>query len=473
MIGSVIGNYRILEKLGEGGMGTVYRGIDMMLEREVAIKALRAELTSNPELAERFRAEAVTLAKLNHPNIATLHTFFRQGNEFFMVMEFVRGETLDNFLRRAGAMETERAVTLFCQALEGIGHAHSLGIIHRDIKPANMMLTMNGSIKVMDFGIARVLGTSRMTRQGNIVGTIEYMSPEAIQGYDVDARSDIYSLGMLLFEMLTGRLPFVADSEFKMMMAQIQQAPPPPRTFAPHIPLSIEQAIMRSLAKNPDARFQGVVEFRQALEKGLRGSTAATAIAPPAMPPTRMGAPPAFEGAMNPTRMAADPQAMAPTVAIPANQQWPGQIATPPSSYPHYPQPQYQQTPPFGQLVPASSGFNWKPFAIVAFVIVLLGAGAFAVMNFMKKDPPKPPAIEKTVVPEPSPPAPPSSNQPAVQPLPGGGTSETAVAPPPETVDEKEAGKKPSGRRSETAAREAAARERARRRQEARRLLDQ
>ncbi len=484
MIGSVIGNYRIVEKLGEGGMGTVYRGIDMMLEREVAIKALRAELTSNPELAERFRAEAITLAKLNHPNIATLHTFFRQGNEFFMVMEFVRGEPLDDFLRRAGAMPVERAVTLFCQALEGIGHAHSLGVIHRDIKPANMMIAVNGSMKVMDFGIARVLGTSRMTRQGNIVGTIEYMSPEAIQGYDVDARSDIYSLGILLFEMITGRLPFVADSEFKMMMAQIQQAPPPPRSFAPHIPLAVEQAIMRSLAKNPDARFQGVIEFRRTLEMGLQGSPAATVAAPPAMqqqamPPTRMGAsptaPPAFEGAMNPTRMAADPQAMTPTVALPASQTWPPQqTATPPSSYPQYQQPQYQQTPPFGQAVASSSGFNWKPFAIVAIVVVMLGAGAFAVMNFMKKDPPaNPSVVEKTIAPEPPASPPPASNQPAVQPFPGGAKTEEVVSPPPETADNTEAGKRPQSRRNDAAAREAAARERERKRREAKRLLDQ
>lgn len=474
MIGSVIGNYRIVEKLGEGGMGTVYRGIDMMLEREVAIKALRAELTSNPELAERFRAEAVTLAKLNHSNIATLHTFFRQGNEFFMVMEFVKGETLDNFLRRAGAMAVERAVTLFCQALDGIGHAHSLGIIHRDIKPANMMIAMNGSMKVMDFGIARVLGTSRMTRQGNIVGTIEYMSPEAIQGYDVDARSDIYSLGILLFEMITGRLPFVADSEFKMMMAQIQQAPPAPRSFAPHIPLAIEQAIMRSLAKNPDARFQGVIEFRRALEFGLQGSTAATVSAPPAMPPTRMGASPgaphAFEGAMNPTRMAADPQAMTPTVALPVNQTWPPQqMATQPPSYPQYPQPQYQQTPPFGQMVVSSSRFNWKPFAVAAVIVVLLGAAAFAVMNFMKKDPPPKPQVENPPSSSQPAPPPPASNQPAViQPLPSSGKPETVVTPPPETADKADAGKRSQGRRNE-----AAARERERKRREAKRLLDQ
>src|SRR5499427_9767867 len=214
MIGNLIGNnYKITEKIGEGGMGSVYKGVDVMLEREVAIKVLRPELARQPDIVERFRSEAVTLAKLNHPNIATLFSFLRQGEDFFMVMEFVRGQTLDNLIRRSGAMPCDRAIGLFCQALEGIDHAHRMGIVHRDIKPANMMLTENGTLKVMDFGIARVLGTSRMTRQGNIVGTIEYMSPEAIQGQEVDLRTDIYSLGILLYELLTGRLPFDSDTE--------------------------------------------------------------------------------------------------------------------------------------------------------------------------------------------------------------------------------------------------------------------
>jgi serine/threonine protein kinase len=265
MIGSVLGNYKILDKIGEGGMGAVYKGVDLMLEREVAIKALRPELASQPQVVERFRAEAVTLAKLNHPNIATLHSFFRQGDDYFMVMEFVRGETLDDLLRRFGGMSCDRALPLFCQALEGIDHAHKMGIVHRDIKPANMMLTELGSIKVMDFGIARVLGSARMTRQGNIIGTIEYMSPEQVRGHETDSRSDIYSLGILLYEMLTGRVPFASHSEYELMRSQIEDAPTPPRDFSPNIPLPIEEAIMRALAKKPEARFQTAGEFRRVL----------------------------------------------------------------------------------------------------------------------------------------------------------------------------------------------------------------
>ncbi len=266
MIGNIIGsNFKIIAKLGEGGMGAVYKGVDMMTEREVAIKALRPELASQPEVAERFRSEAVTLAKLNHPNIATLYNFFRQGDEYYMVLEFVRGETLDSLLSQHGAMPVAQAVPLFCKVLEGIDHAHEEGIIHRDIKPANMMLTTKGNLKVLDFGIARILGTARMTKAGHLIGTIEYMAPEQVKGLETDARSDIYSLGMLLYELLTGRVPFDIQNEFELMSAQINQMPVPPRQLNPNIPVEVEEAIMHAVAKDPDARYQTAGDFREVL----------------------------------------------------------------------------------------------------------------------------------------------------------------------------------------------------------------
>lgn len=265
MIGKVVGNYKIQAKLGEGGMGAVYQGVDTMLDREVAIKALRPELASQTAVVERFRSEAVTLAKLHHPNIATLYSLFRQGDELYMVLEFVRGETLDEILNRRGALPAEEVIPVFCQILDGINHAHEFGIIHRDIKPANMMLTEDGKLKVLDFGIARLLGTNRMTRAGNIIGTLEYMSPEQVKGQETDARSDIYALGMMLYEILTGRLPFETENEFELMKLQIESLPPIPRSINPSIPQVIEEAIMRSIQKNPENRFQTAGEFRETL----------------------------------------------------------------------------------------------------------------------------------------------------------------------------------------------------------------
>jgi serine/threonine-protein kinase len=262
MIGQIVGDYKIEQKLGEGGMGEVFRGVDLMLEREVAIKFLRPELASQPQVVERFRSEAVTLAKLNHPNIATLYRFVRQGDSFFMALEFVRGVTLDHIIQHNGAIPVDQAVPIFCQVLDGIQHAHDFGIIHRDIKPANMMRTEKGTLKVLDFGIARILGTARMTRQGNIIGTIEYMSPEQVRGMDTDERSDIYSLGMLLYEMLTGRCPFDMQNEFELMKAQIEHYPVPPRQLNPAIPEVVEQAIWRSIQKDPVQRFQSASDFR-------------------------------------------------------------------------------------------------------------------------------------------------------------------------------------------------------------------
>ena len=314
MIGQIIGNYKIEEKIGEGGMGAVYRGVDTMLDREVAIKALRPELASQDSIVERFRTEAVTLAKLNHPNIATLFSLFRHGEELYMVLEFVRGETLDSILKRRGALPADEAIPVFCQVMDGIDHAHELGIVHRDIKPANMMLTEKGTLKVLDFGIARLLGSARMTRAGNIIGTLEYMAPEQVRGQETDGRSDIYALGMMLYEVLTGRLPFDSENEFELMKMQTEQTPVAPRELNPNIPVAVEEAIMRAIKKDPDQRFQTAGDFREMLmESGLgsdgvlRGSTGAFRKGTPSRPPISNPGSVSGEAAMagaNPTRLA-------------------------------------------------------------------------------------------------------------------------------------------------------------------------
>lgn len=265
MIGSRLGNYRITEKIDSGGMGEVFKGVDLMLEREVAIKMLRPELACQPQVVERFRQEAMTLARLNHPHIATLYSFLRDGDDYFMVMEYVAGLTVAEIIRRQGAMPLSAAILLILQALDGLGHAHSLGIIHRDIKTSNLMVSTAGALKLMDFGIARVLGSARLTREGRLIGTLEYMSPEQIRGQETDARSDLYSLGILLYEILSGRVPFQSGSDYELMRSQVEVAPPPPRQFAPHIPESVERIILRALAKEPEDRFQSAAEFREAI----------------------------------------------------------------------------------------------------------------------------------------------------------------------------------------------------------------
>jgi len=410
MIGSVVGNYKIIDKIGEGGMGSVFKGVDLMLEREVAIKMLRPELAQQPNVVERFRTEAVTLAKLNHPNVATLHSFFRQGVDFFMVMEFVRGETLDHVIKTRGAMPCDQAIQLIGMSLEGIDHAHKMGIIHRDIKPANMMLTETGSIKVMDFGIARVLGTDRMTKVGHLIGTVEYMSPEQVRGEETDARSDIYSLGILLYEMLTGRVPFNSTSEYELMRCQIEDAPTPPRTFAPHIPLPVEQAIMRSLAKRREARYQSASEFRSMLLQ-TTGSPAGSSrdsaariggyVAPATIADQAMRSGPPSGDVLKATRLG-DPSMVPPMSAA---QMRDTRLATPDAGHVqsapgYYPQ---QMSQPGSSFL---SKLNWKHFAGAGAVLVaLVGLTTFALVGGSKPTAPATPAVQPAVNPNASAPA--------------------------------------------------------------------
>lgn len=267
MIGTQISQYRLIEKLGEGGMGVVYKGVDELLDRVVAVKLVSSELAANPDLLERFKSEAKVQATLSHPNVATLYSYLVWEGRAVMVMEFIEGETLQQMVARRGPIPSEIAIPLFKQALQGVGAAHRRGIVHRDIKPANIMVNGEGLIKVMDFGIAKVLGATGTTRTNLQMGTVWYMAPEQVLNRPVDARTDIYSLGVTLYELLSGQVPFRANSEYEVLSAHVQREPELPTQHYPHIPRSCVAAVMRALAKEPEKRFASTDEFSSALDQ--------------------------------------------------------------------------------------------------------------------------------------------------------------------------------------------------------------
>jgi serine/threonine protein kinase len=265
----IVGPYAIQGLLGSGGIGQVYAALDQDLGRRVALKALRPEFSEDPDLLERFRNEAANLARLNHPNITTLYSLYRDANSqrqsVFMVMEMVNGETLEAILARAGRFNTRGCLAVMAQAVAGLSYAHSVGIIHRDIKPSNMMLNDAGLLKITDFGIARVQGSQRLTRHGAVVGTLNYIAPEQIKGHESDERSDLYSLACVLYELLSGRKPFVGLTEYELIRAQLEVEPEPLSASIPDLEPLIDRAVMRALAKNPDDRFASVGEFAEML----------------------------------------------------------------------------------------------------------------------------------------------------------------------------------------------------------------
>ena len=270
MVGQNVGKYKILDKIGRGGMGTVYRAIDETLHRDVAIKVLNAEL-NDPEVAKRFRAEAITVARLSHPGIATIYELFEHEGEWLMVMEFVRGETLEGMVSRMGPLSAQRAAELCMQTLAALAHAHSMGVVHRDLKPANVMITENGAVKVMDFGIARVSGSEHLTNAGFMMGTPAYMAPEQVRGGDVDARADLYAMGVVFYRLTTSKLPFKGDTAFSMVQSQVNDPPTPALSFRHDLPAWVDEVVNRALEKAPEQRFQSAAEFHEAFARCLAG----------------------------------------------------------------------------------------------------------------------------------------------------------------------------------------------------------
>jgi serine/threonine-protein kinase len=263
-VGQHIGDYEILSILGVGGMGKVYKVRNVIADRVEAMKILLPDLSSNQSLAERFLREIRLLATLNHPNIAALRTALTFQNQLVMVMEFVEGETLANRLNRA-SLSTAETVKYADQILSALSYAHKQNIIHRDIKPANMMLTSQGVVKLMDFGIARSSTDGSLTSTGTTLGSLNYMPPEQVRGEAADARSDIYSFGVSLYEMLTGKLPFKGDSQYSLMTAHLNETPPAPITLRGDLPPALSEIIMMAIAKDPNNRFQSADAFRAAL----------------------------------------------------------------------------------------------------------------------------------------------------------------------------------------------------------------
>ena len=259
-----IGDYQILDELGSGGMGRVWRVRNVISDRIEAMKVLLPDLAGRQELAARFLREIKLMASLNHPNIAQLRTAFTADNQLYMVMEYVEGTTMADKLER-GAIAVPDALNYIGQVLSAVSYAHQQNVIHRDIKPANMMITPQGVVKLMDFGIARGGEDRSLTMTGTTMGSLSYMSPEQVKGEPTDARSDLYSVGVSLYEMVTGQRPFVATSDYSIMAAHVKEAPKPPAELHPGLPAALNEIILMSIAKDPALRFQTADAFRNAL----------------------------------------------------------------------------------------------------------------------------------------------------------------------------------------------------------------
>lgn len=274
------GRYEIIEALGEGGMGKVYRAFDLRIRDEVAIKVLRPEISADKKIIERFSNELKFARQITHKNVCRMHEFHEDGQTFFITMEYVRGEDLKRLIRRTKQLAPGTAVSIAKEICEGLAEAHNLGLVHRDLKPQNIMVDGEGNAKIMDFGIARSLRVKGLTGEGAMIGTLEYMSPEQVEGREADQRADIYAVGVILYEMVTGQVPFDGDTPLSVALKHKTETPRDPREINPQLPSELGRVILKCLAKDKEKRYQSAIDLISDLGDIQKGVPAAERLIP-------------------------------------------------------------------------------------------------------------------------------------------------------------------------------------------------
>jgi serine/threonine protein kinase len=361
--------YQLDERQGSGGMAMVYRAQDLMLERTVAIKLLRADFSKDPDFRERFRQEAKAAANLSHPNIVTVHDFGLDSGRLFIVMEFVPGTDLKTIIQQRGRFPIEEAIALMVQACAGLGYAHRAGLVHCDVKPQNMLVTPDRRLKVVDFGIARALSTIAPEEQADIVwGSPQYFSPEQAAGNAPSPASDVYSLGVILYEMLTGQLPFSAPGAEELARMHREVPPPSPRKINPDIPPKLEQIILKVLSKEPSARYRAADQLGRVLVTFSQQSPTVATIPAPGFPQPDSPSQDAEDNNAWQPIPAASPAAMPP---LPSSKSQPIRQAAQPAHT--APRSTIQRRPPSAAAVENPLDIDWITWLLGLLALIAVG----------------------------------------------------------------------------------------------------
>jgi serine/threonine-protein kinase len=361
--GTLVGRYALRRLIGQGGMADVMLALDTILDRPVAVKILHARYADDASFLARFRREAQAAASLNHPNIVAVYDFGEDGGRPFIVMEYVAGQSLRDLLR-PGAVPPQRAVRIVSEAAMGLHYAHERGLVHRDIKPANILLSEDSDVKVADFGIARAVSAESVTQTAAIFGTAAYVAPEQAQGENVDRRTDIYALGTVLYELLTGRQPFTAESAVALAYKHVSEPPPPPTRVNPDISPQLEAVVLKAMAKDPADRYQTGRDMALDLARAIEGRA-----------------------------VAAPPAAAYATTRLVTPQADPTMVAPPPV------QTRRVEVEEFEEAEPTRQGGGAGPWILGALILAILAVAGYLLTQLTRAEP-EPPPVQQVAVPE-------------------------------------------------------------------------